>query len=70
MCGSVLEGGEGLVLLETLRNVLCALCTELVATQTAIESKTQTSEGADGRKTACGSVLEHSEGLVLLQNLG
>ena len=47
VCSSVLEGSEGGVGLECLRDVLGALCTELVVTQTAIESKTQTSGGAD-----------------------
>ena len=47
MCGDVLERSEGGVGLECLRDVLGALCTELVVTQTAIESKTQTSGGAD-----------------------
>ena len=47
MCGGVLEEGEGLVLLQALRNVPGALITDAVAIQTAIESKTQTSGGAD-----------------------
>ena len=68
--GSVLERLEGGVGLQRLGDVLGALCTELVVTQTAIESKTQTSGGADtfvrkrthGGNQAGGSVLELSEG--------
>ena len=45
--GSVLERLEGGVGLQRLGDVLGALCTELVVTQTAIESKTQTSGGID-----------------------
>ena len=70
MCGDLLEPLEGLVRFETPRNVLCALGTDAVVLDTASESQTDTSGGADGRKTACGSVLEQSEGLVLLQTLG
>ena len=69
-CSSVLERSEGGVGLECLRDVLGALCTELVVTQTAIESKTQTSGGADSRKMMRGSVLELGEGLVRLKTLG
>ena len=35
MCSSVLELLEGLVCLETLRKVLCALITDAVAAETA-----------------------------------
>ena len=38
MRGGVLEQGEGLVRLKTLRNVLCALITDAVAVETASES--------------------------------
>ena len=48
--GSVLELGEGLIDGEGLRNVPCALCTDAVVEQTAIESKTQTSGGIDSRE--------------------
>jgi hypothetical protein len=48
--GSVLERLEGGVGLQRLGDVLGALCTELVVTQTAIESKTQTSGGIDSRE--------------------
>ena len=47
--GSVLELGEGLIDGEGLRNVPCALCTDAVVEQTAIESQTQTSGGTDSR---------------------
>ena len=70
MCSNLPELGEGLVCLKTLRNALGALCTELVATQTAIESKTQTSGGADGREMMCGSVHKPCEGLVCFKALG
>ena len=38
MCGGVLERGEGLVLLQALRDVLRALITNRIAPQTASES--------------------------------
>ena len=67
--GSVLELGEGLIDGEGLRNVSCALCTDAVVEQTAIESQTQTSGGADGREMMRGGVPEQSEGRVCLQAL-
>ena len=50
VCGGILEGGEGLVLLQALRKVLCALCTEVIVPQTASRTQIATSGGADGRK--------------------
>ena len=71
VCSSVLERSEGGVGLECLRDVLGALCTELVASQTAIESKTHKRQGVlTVGKWVCSSVLERGEGLVLLQTLG
>ena len=69
MRGDLLEGLEGLVRLKTLRNVLGALITDAVGPETASESQTGTSGGADGGETMCGGVLERGEGLVLLQAL-
>ena len=69
MCGNVLERSEGGVGLECLRDVLGALRTDAVDLHTANEAKTQTSGGADGRKTMCGDLLEGLEGLVRLQTL-
>ena len=45
MCDDVLEGGEGRVLLQALRNILGALITDAVVPQTAIESKTTNVRG-------------------------
>ena len=50
MCGDLLEPLEGLVRFETLRNVLCALGTDAVVLDTASESQTDTSGGADSRE--------------------
>ena len=47
VCGGVLEGGEGLVLLQALRKVLGALCTEVIVLQTASRTRIATSGGAD-----------------------
>ena len=58
MRGDVLERGEGLVRLKTLRNVLGALSTNAIGTHTASESHRETSRGADSRKMMRGSVLE------------
>ena len=44
---NVLQRGEGRVLLQTLRNVPCALCTDAVVFETASESQEDTSRGAD-----------------------
>ena len=68
-CGGVLELGEGLIDGKGLRNVPCALCTDAVVEQTASESQTETSGGADSRETMRGSVLERLEGVVRLQAL-
>ena len=69
MCGGVLERGEGLVLLQALRDVLCALCTELVVLQTANGSQKQTSAAADSRETMRSGVLELLEGPILGETL-
>ena len=50
VCGGVLELGEGLIGLETLRNVLRTLCTEAVVAHPASKSQKEMSGGADGRK--------------------
>ena len=68
--GSVLELGEGLIDGEGLRNVPCALCTDAVVEQTAIEGQRQASGAADSREMVRGGVLERGEGLVRLQALG
>ena len=49
VCGGILEGGEGLVLLQALRKVLGALCTEVIALQTASRTQIATSGGADSK---------------------
>ena len=64
MCGSILELGEGLIDGEGLGDVLCSLCTDVVVPQTANGSQTQTSEGADSRKTMRGDLLEDLQGGV------
>ena len=69
MRDSVLEQVEGLVRLETLRQVLCALSTDAVVGETASKSQKYTSRAADGRETMRGGVLERGEGLVRLQAL-
>ena len=50
VCGSVLEPGEGLVLLQGLRKVLGALCKEAIVLQTASRTRIATSGGLDSRK--------------------
>ena len=63
MCGSVHEGGEGRVLLQGLRKVLCALCTELISSQTANGSQNNRQRLLTIGKCPCG-VLEGGKGLV------
>ena len=46
---SVLERGEGLVRLEALTKVLCALCTDVVGRQTANRARMWVSAAADSR---------------------
>ena len=50
MRGSVLEAGEGLVRLQALGKVLCALGTDAIVPDAASESGKHTSGGADGGK--------------------
>ena len=50
VCGGVLEEGEGLVLLQALRNVLGALCKKVIVRQTASSTRIATSGAANNRK--------------------
>ena len=50
VCGGILEHLQGRVGLEGVRDVLCRLSIELVASQTVSESQKETSGGADARE--------------------
>ena len=52
--GSILKGGEGLILLQALREMLSALSTNVVVKQAANENRIDASEGADGRDRGMG----------------
>ena len=65
----VLEGGEGLVLLQTLGKVLSGLGVEVVVCQTANASRIHVSAGLDGKERAASGVLEGGEGAICLETL-
>ena len=67
MWDDALERGEGLVRREGLAERLCTLGTDVVVVQTASKGQNTLSEGADSRKTGGWCLLEHLEGLVLLE---
>ena len=50
MCGGILEHPQGRVGLEGVRDVLCRLSIEPVASQTVSESQKETSVGLDSSK--------------------
>ena len=68
-CGSVLEGGEGRVLLQALRKVLGSLRVESVGAEAVNGSQTEASAGPDGGKRAASGVLEPCESPVLSETL-
>ena len=47
--GGILKGGEGLVLLQTLRQVLCGLRIEFIEAEAVREGQTEASAGLDSR---------------------
>ena len=68
--GGILEGGEGLVAHKALAKGLGALCTDVVAVETARRSRITASAAADSRIWVCGSVLDARERLVDFESLG
>ena len=68
--GGILDGGEGGVCLEEVREDLCALHLQLVGAQTANKGQIQVSMAADSRNPGKWCLLERLEGLVRLERLG
>ena len=66
-CGGVLEGGEGLVLLQGLRQLFSSLSVKAILLQTANDNQTKASGGADSRRTVCYSVLERDQDRILFE---